>query len=447
LEGCVALEGTHAHEQVLTYLAELRSERGDLRGALGLYDRLDYVEDAAEELRSLATGPTVTAGRNDPCPCGSGRKFKRCCSAKQLEPDAGSLMRWVNLKLEAWVETPRNRPALLEAIDAMGLTVLHDGEGPLWLLARDDVLFEGALAKKFLRERGHRLPEVERKLIKSWLDSRLDIYEVASTAGRRTTLRPIGKDSTVDAVAPMGFEPGTILLTRIVPGPDGEPTLRITVEVPRIWRPHIWRLVREGEIWEAVATMAELRSGPRVQTTDGQDIVFCEGVFGVDEGIEALLDAAYESRGEGEWTWTNAKGRVAAALELEGGKLRVRTMSKERWSAVVATLGEAGCLEDYQERSPEEASLQSGPPSPVREAPPAEIAQALAEHARQLEQEWVNGSVPALGGLTPREALSSPRWRVELAELLRDFDMMARDDTGMNPENLREMLGIGAART
>lgn len=25
----------------------------------------------------------VKAGRNDPCPCGSGRKFKRCCEAKQ----------------------------------------------------------------------------------------------------------------------------------------------------------------------------------------------------------------------------------------------------------------------------------------------------------------------------------------------------------------------------
>jgi SEC-C motif-containing protein len=24
---------------------------------------------------------TVTVGRNDPCPCGSGRKYKRCCGA------------------------------------------------------------------------------------------------------------------------------------------------------------------------------------------------------------------------------------------------------------------------------------------------------------------------------------------------------------------------------
>lgn len=27
------------------------------------------------------TAPTRRAGRNDPCPCGSGRKYKRCCGA------------------------------------------------------------------------------------------------------------------------------------------------------------------------------------------------------------------------------------------------------------------------------------------------------------------------------------------------------------------------------
>ena len=27
------------------------------------------------------TGPSTT-GRNDPCPCGSGRKYKHCCASK-----------------------------------------------------------------------------------------------------------------------------------------------------------------------------------------------------------------------------------------------------------------------------------------------------------------------------------------------------------------------------
>jgi uncharacterized protein YecA (UPF0149 family) len=30
-------------------------------------------------LRFVWRGPKYHVGRNEPCPCGSGRKFKRCC--------------------------------------------------------------------------------------------------------------------------------------------------------------------------------------------------------------------------------------------------------------------------------------------------------------------------------------------------------------------------------
>ena len=32
------------------------------------------------------------AGRNDPCPCGSGKKFKRCCGVKQAADRGSRLM-------------------------------------------------------------------------------------------------------------------------------------------------------------------------------------------------------------------------------------------------------------------------------------------------------------------------------------------------------------------
>jgi uncharacterized protein YecA (UPF0149 family) len=36
---------------------------------------------AADEARIRLARAYATAGRNDPCPCGSGRKFKRCHAA------------------------------------------------------------------------------------------------------------------------------------------------------------------------------------------------------------------------------------------------------------------------------------------------------------------------------------------------------------------------------
>jgi preprotein translocase subunit SecA len=40
----------------------------------------DVVSEAAaavEKAKPVHTGPKV--GRNDPCPCGSGKKYKQCC--------------------------------------------------------------------------------------------------------------------------------------------------------------------------------------------------------------------------------------------------------------------------------------------------------------------------------------------------------------------------------
>jgi len=50
----------------------------------------DQPEDMADVERLLHPLEPVQAapkvGRNDPCPCGSGRKFKKCCGASPPEP-------------------------------------------------------------------------------------------------------------------------------------------------------------------------------------------------------------------------------------------------------------------------------------------------------------------------------------------------------------------------
>lgn len=64
------------------FLADLETV-GRLGGgrALGAYARA--LKDAYEEASSGKPKPIVRAGsrlgRNDPCPCGSGRKYKKCC--------------------------------------------------------------------------------------------------------------------------------------------------------------------------------------------------------------------------------------------------------------------------------------------------------------------------------------------------------------------------------
>jgi hypothetical protein len=69
-----------AEDQVVTHSFELRralAEHGDGFSAL-------VANGAAHDGGLVGRGKTIAhkvarTGRNDPCPCGSGRKFKKCC--------------------------------------------------------------------------------------------------------------------------------------------------------------------------------------------------------------------------------------------------------------------------------------------------------------------------------------------------------------------------------
>jgi len=65
-----------------SFLEELE-DQGRLGGgaALGSYIgalRTAYLEKATERPRPIVS-KTSKIGRNDPCPCGSGKKYKKCC--------------------------------------------------------------------------------------------------------------------------------------------------------------------------------------------------------------------------------------------------------------------------------------------------------------------------------------------------------------------------------
>ena len=75
------------------FLRSLRSQAGEVSaktegaGSAGAAPAVDRGEDASSVVseaneavsnaRPVRTGPKV--GRNDPCPCGSGKKYKQCC--------------------------------------------------------------------------------------------------------------------------------------------------------------------------------------------------------------------------------------------------------------------------------------------------------------------------------------------------------------------------------
>ncbi len=69
----------------------------------------------------------------------------------------------------------------------------------------------------------------------------------------------------------------------------------------------------------------------------------------------------------------------------------------------------------------------------------------LADIRRQFEDRWLADTIPALGGVTPREAAASPEGRKDLAALLDDFEWENRRNPGpfaMDVDRLRKELGL-----
>jgi SWIM/SEC-C metal-binding protein len=44
-------------------------------------DKPEDISDLERMLNPVKPASSEKVGRNDPCPCGSGKKFKRCCGA------------------------------------------------------------------------------------------------------------------------------------------------------------------------------------------------------------------------------------------------------------------------------------------------------------------------------------------------------------------------------
>jgi hypothetical protein len=111
--GANANEGTRERADVLEKMASAITEgtrdgaRIEARDAMPRPPAVCFaLTDAARELRGMRA-PNVSSapqtGRNEPCPCGSGRKFKKCCLIKAALLLAALLV----LTLSACALTPR----------------------------------------------------------------------------------------------------------------------------------------------------------------------------------------------------------------------------------------------------------------------------------------------------------------------------------------------------
>src|SRR5262249_8563345 len=180
-----------------------------------------------------------------------------------------------------------------------------------------------------------------------------------------------------------------------------------------------------------------LRPLPKLRTSEGDQLVLARVVFDViDRGtLEAGLAGRrdLERQDDGSYAWLEDTGEFRRGLGTfvpKGQRLVFESMSgarAERGRAMIESLvpgalrHRATTLEDVGQ-----ALKRRHPAQPEASGVPPEVQAKLAtDYYERHYRKWVDTTLPALNGRTPREAGGRKSLRPKLIALLKSFENMA----------------------
>ena len=467
----------------LIELARFASDRGDAERGLLLLQRAGAEPDdpLVEMLEEYRTPSRADIGRNDRCWCGSGRKYKQCHQHREQLPLEKRTM-WLYAKASLFVTEGLWRLEVIELAKARAahwtgaqsmLDALQDG------LVLDVLLFEGGALAAYLAERGSLLPADEFLLAEQWLLSPRSVYEIEEVSpGVGMLLRDLRSGDRVEISersASTMVRRGTYICTRLMPVGDTMQIIGAVEPVDLRYRDSLIALLDDApEAIELVEFLTQRFAPPVIRNTEGEDLVACEAVFAVSDvdALVAALNTAYEPIAmdkpiigdEGSaldsetLVWhehLEARGQntIRAILTLTDGELRIGTNSDERMDRVIDAVGRMspGLVLLSDERTPtdspfaiagsEAGGVMGGPSGMLDPSDPA-MAAIMDEYIRDYETSWLDEEIPALAGLTPRQAAADPTRRPDLIALLASFDTDEDMPGMMSAKRLRAALGL-----
>jgi hypothetical protein len=170
------LRHTADHPACLGLLSELAGDRGDADRALTLLRQAGRRPDpeAMAELQPFLLGRPP--GRNNPCPCGSGRKYKHCCANRPIRQPLLERSRWLLSK--AARHAARTDPLAVRSLRQLFDSAIGGGD-PTALVA-DMLLFVHHGLDRYLDTRGALLPSDELATGRSWLDRPLRLLSIGA---------------------------------------------------------------------------------------------------------------------------------------------------------------------------------------------------------------------------------------------------------------------------
>ena len=480
-------------------------------------------------------------GRNDPCPCGSGKKYKKCCLIKAKPPEdllyrrLGAAHDRLVDRLMALARKIFGEPALSMAMDEflvwpeMGFSqdqiVDHMQLFVPWFVfnwmydpsdaeVELDVPPLQIAAEIYAKERGQRLDKLQRRLIDETSGRPFSFFEVTSCQqGEGYRLKDIFQGIETDVIEKQGSEnarPGDILLARIVQidhvamivgcgsilmTPNFKPAIiDLRREMLKEYR-HITPDVLKDfdiEIRELYFDIYEsLLQPPQLCNTDGDPLLFHTLHYDIDDAETAFQNlcslavvddektlrssAIMDDKGrviEVEFPWSREGHKGSSALDntvlgrivINNRKLTIEVNSETRAKGirkeVKTRLGKHARYKTTEIQSPESIPVKekiAQGRTPEKEMGHDELMQIpevrdkMAKVLTAHWDGWVDKKIPALGGISPREAVKTNDGRESVEALLLDAERHTADDEQMGDVSLdaikdtRRRLGLDKA--
>jgi hypothetical protein len=429
----------------------------------------------------------MSVGRNDPCPCGSGLKYKKCHLAADEnqrpapEPMRSSLHDLDNRFVEQvgrWA-FQRFGDEFEKAGSVLGR--LESEQGSLafivpWAVYHHEI--QGMPAFEwYAREEAATLSRRERDWVDAQRRSWISLWEVRETVpgksmiiadlltGEKRLVQEasgsrllVARDTFMARVVDFGDE--SILggmYPRAMPPDDAAYAVlavldclgrKLPIPIDTLRQFNTTLLVVAA--WQsAVDAYDERRSTPpRLQNTDGDLIRLTVDHFrfaptdrtAIEAAVGALKGAcSIEESDDGTHSitfirsgnrlhehWENTTVGVVVTTENE---LRIETNSTRRGNALRKRIEKAcrGLISDHHRTQTDASDLFASAhddetPRAARELPDAEIQAVIRDEKLFYYENWLNTSIPALGGKTPKQAARSLRGREALNALLKTIE-------------------------
>jgi hypothetical protein len=462
-----AISADPGNEAALLELSWYVADRGDAALATSLLRRSSAMEDdpELEYLKSRLGEPIKDVGRNDSCPCGSGRKFKSCCingHCQTIDQRAD----WLCHKIITFSLRPQNRWRLEELIQIAEKAAGVEAPSSILPFLADLAAFDSGALAEFIEVRGVLIPEDEFALVRTWLDSRPALWQVVAVEARTSVevfATRNGKSVVVtDHSASMSLHVGDYLLARVVPSDTSWLFTGGITLVPLAHREMLLELLGDGaETQDLAVWVGRLFAPVRVVNYEGDAMVLCHATVTPDttswKDLSDILNRIFGESDDDGWTEfveINGSNVVRCSLRRQNDSLVIEANSVERFEQTLDILREAvGDLEIVEDVRTDLSSIgelaaartkQSSRTS-TDEDLPAEILEAARKFVREKEDAWLDESIPALAGLTPRQAAADPTRREDLAALLNEFDQHSQapsPDVTFDVSRLRHQLGL-----